>query len=79
MVIEVADNGVGISPRNQKHVFQPFYRVGEEHRDGASGTGLGLAIVRNLVHRHGGSVEVESKEGEGATFRILLPMAKEKL
>ena len=79
VVIEVADNGVGISPRNQKHVFQPFYRVGEEHRDGASGTGLGLAIVRNLVHRHGGSVEVESKEGEGATFRILLPMAVEKL
>jgi signal transduction histidine kinase len=78
VLIEVTDNGVGISPRNQKHVFQPFYRVGEEHREGTSGTGLGLAIVRDLVLRHGGTVDVESEEGIGATFRILLPIAKDE-
>ena len=64
------------SPRINERIFQPFYRVGEEHREGASGAGLGLAIVRDLIHRHKGTITVESEKGKGATFLIHLPAAE---
>lgn len=73
VVIEVADNGIGISPQDQRRIFQPFYRVSEEHREGASGAGLGLAIVSDLIDRHDGSITVESEQGKGTTFSIYLP------
>lgn len=76
VVIEVADNGIGISPREQERIFQPFYRVDEEHREGASGTGLGLAIARSLIDRHNGTITVESEPGKGTTFLIHLPAAE---
>lgn len=77
VVIEVTDNGIGISPRDQKRIFQPFFRAGEEHREGASGTGLGLAIARNLISRHRGTIDVASELGKGTTFSVHLP-AEEK-
>ncbi len=78
VVIDVSDNGIGISPRDQKRIFQPFYRAGEEHRDGTSGAGLGLAIAHNIVRRQKGTITVQSEEGEGSTFSIHLPATETK-
>jgi two-component system phosphate regulon sensor histidine kinase PhoR len=70
---EVMDTGVGIAPQHLPHVFERFYKADRSRRDG--GTGLGLAIVRHLVAAHGGTVSVESREGQGARFTVLLPAA----
>jgi two-component system sensor histidine kinase SenX3 len=71
--VEVADNGKGIPSRDLDRIFERFFRAdrGRDRRTG--GTGLGLAIVRHVVENHGGEVKVESQEGEGSVFRILLP------
>ncbi len=68
-VIEVQDNGVGISPENLKRIFEPFYST-----KGQRGTGLGLAVTRKIVAEHGGKVEANSTVGGGTTFRIILPL-----
>ncbi len=68
--LEVSDNGPGLEPAEQKRVFQPFYRV---RRTAGGGAGLGLAISRHVVERHGGSLEVRSRPGEGAVFSVRLP------
>lgn len=73
-VIRVRDNGVGMTHREARRVFEPFYRV-EEQETGASGVGLGLAISRYIVGRHDGDLEVESRKGKGSTFTIRLPAA----
>ncbi|MBK3518641.1 sensor histidine kinase [Carboxylicivirga marina] len=73
--IEVSDEGIGISPKELKHIFDKFYRVTKgalAHH--AKGSGLGLSIVNHLVQGHQGKIEVESTEGKGSTFRILLPI-----
>ena len=72
-VLEVTDNGPGISPDAQEHVFDRFYR-GDPAREG-SGTGLGLALVRSIVHLHHGNIRVFSALGEGSCFRVVLPLA----
>jgi len=66
----VADNGTGMSAYQQSRAFDPFYTT----RRSAGGTGLGLSIVHGIVQDHGGTIEIESKLGEGAVFRILLPI-----
>jgi signal transduction histidine kinase/GAF domain-containing protein len=70
--MKVGDTGSGISPHDQAHLFERFYR-GEATARGIPGTGLGLAIVKEIVEEHGGSVSVESKLGVGSTFTVLLP------
>jgi signal transduction histidine kinase/GAF domain-containing protein len=70
--IKVSDTGMGISPRDQAHLFERFYRGEATARD-IPGTGLGLAIVKEIVEEHGGSVGVESEVGVGSTFTVLLP------
>lgn len=72
-VINVADTGVGISPEEQVHIFDRFYRVDRSRARHKGGTGLGLAIVTYLVQRHGGTVQVESTPGVGSTFTVRLP------
>jgi signal transduction histidine kinase len=69
--LAVADNGIGIDPRNAERVFEMFARVhgGAEYR----GTGLGLAISRRIVERHGGRLWVEANPGGGSVFRLTLP------
>jgi signal transduction histidine kinase len=71
--VAVSDNGPGIPPDQRDHVFDRFTRgdVGLTQRVG--GTGLGLAIAKSLIELHGGAIGVTSREGEGATFRIVLP------
>ncbi len=66
-VIEVSDNGVGISPENLAHIFDPFFRVNDEKGDGS---GLGLSIVKEIVELHGGKVTVSSIVGAGTTFTL---------
>ena len=71
-VLEVADTGAGIAPEDLKHVFTRFWR-GEKSRSRATGgAGIGLAIVHELVRAHDGRIDVESRPGEGSTFRVSL-------
>lgn len=69
--IEVSDTGRGIALEDIAKVFEPYYSTKE------TGTGLGLAIVKKAIDDHGGSISVSSKEGEGTTFTILLPVEPE--
>lgn len=71
VAIDVADEGPGIAPQDLPRVFERFYK-GEPSRAG-EGVGLGLAIVKHLVRAHGGTVEVSSEPGKGATFTVKLP------
>jgi len=70
--VEVRDHGIGISEDNQKRIFQQFERVSASHV--AAGLGLGLFISEQIVAAHGGTIEVESQIGEGALFRVCLPL-----
>jgi two-component system phosphate regulon sensor histidine kinase PhoR len=76
VVIEVADDGVGIPRQELPRVFDRFYQIGRELSDRRGGTGLGLAIVRGLVKEMKGTVEAHSQEGRpGTRFVVRLPMA----
>jgi len=73
VVLEVADDGPGLSGEDASRVFERFYRTDTSRTRASGGTGLGLSIVAALVSAHGGSVSVDSQPGQGATFRVLLP------
>ncbi len=73
VVIDVSDNGIGLSPREAKLIFRPFYRVRQTDHGAASGAGLGLAIARYLVRRHNGNIVAASNPDGGARFSITLP------
>ncbi|MBD0679975.1 MULTISPECIES: hybrid sensor histidine kinase/response regulator [Pseudomonas] len=70
--VEVRDFGIGISEENQQRIFQQFERVSANHV--ATGLGLGLFISEQIVAAHGGTITVESRIGEGALFRVCLPL-----
>jgi two-component system, OmpR family, sensor histidine kinase SenX3 len=74
----VADRGVGIPSRDLDRVFERFYRVDTARSRFTGGTGLGLAIVRHVAENHNGSVSVESTEGKGSTFRLVVPRAPDR-
>ena len=69
----VQDSGIGVPRRDLDRIFERFYRVDRGRSRASGGTGLGLAIVRHVVANHGGRVSVESVEGEGSTFTLVLP------
>jgi len=69
----VRDNGRGVPRREQKRIFQKFYRIDDRLARTVEGTGLGLAIVHHVAAGHGGRVEVESRPGAGSTFALVLP------
>ena len=72
--VSVADSGPGIAAEDIRRIFDPFFSTKEfDDSSGHNGTGLGLAICRDIVTDHGGFIEVESVEGQGATFSIFLP------
>ncbi|MHB1988803.1 MAG: sensor histidine kinase [Acidimicrobiales bacterium] len=73
-VVRVSDSGVGIPARDLERIFERFYRVDAGRDRSTGGTGLGLAIVRHVAANHHGSVQVESREGEGSTFSLRLPV-----
>jgi signal transduction histidine kinase len=74
--IAVADEGPGISPEDQAHVFDRFWRADKARSRADGGTGLGLAIVRQIVESHGGEVRLHSKVGVGSSFVVWLPVAR---
>ena len=71
--ITVADNGIGIAKADQRYVFDKFYRSESAKDKALPGIGLGLSYVKLLVEAHGGSIVLDSTEGEGTTFTILMP------
>jgi signal transduction histidine kinase len=73
--IAVADEGPGIAPEDQLHVFDRFWRADKARSRADGGTGLGLAIVRQIAESHGGRVRLQSKVGVGSSFVIWLPVA----
>jgi signal transduction histidine kinase len=73
--IEVRDNGIGLWPEEQAHLFDKFFRARQPSGQGVEGTGLGLPITRLLVEMHGGQISVISAPGEGSTFSFTLPVA----
>jgi two-component system, OmpR family, phosphate regulon sensor histidine kinase PhoR len=73
MAIAVRDRGYGISEEDQKHIFERFYRVRNEHTRDIIGTGLGLPIVQALVEEMHGSITVSSEPGNGSIFTVALP------
>jgi len=76
VTLTVADDGVGIALEDQTRIFERFFRVDKARSRKTGGTGLGLSITMQAVQQHGGTVEVESRPGEGATFTVRLPYAR---
>ena len=72
--LKVADSGVGITEEFKERVFERFYRVDKARSRETGGTGLGLAITKSVVLMHHGAIRVESKEGEGTTFLVRIPL-----
>ncbi|HWI63369.1 MAG TPA: ATP-binding protein [Symbiobacteriaceae bacterium] len=70
----VEDSGVGISPADQKRIFEKFFRADNKYAREAGGTGLGLSIVKMLVEEHGGHIKVESEAGKGSRFTVSFPL-----
>ena len=73
--VKVADSGIGIPDNAQNHIFDRFYRVDKARARQTGGTGLGLAITKNVVLMHNGAIKVYSKENEGSTFTIRIPLS----
>lgn len=69
----IQDKGIGIPPEDVEHVFDRFYTVNKAHSRRLGGAGLGLSIVKNIIEKHGGTISVASKLGEGTAFTLLLP------
>lgn len=74
LVLAVSDTGLGISPENQKQLFERHFRVLRNEHKRIKGSGLGLFIVRSVAQRHGGRAWVESAEGKGSTFLFSIPL-----
>lgn len=79
VLVQVTDQGIGVSPDEQERIFDLFYQVDGSTARRFGGTGLGLAIVKETIEAHGGTVRVESSgaEGEGTVFTVILPVALE--
>ncbi|HSZ57063.1 MAG TPA: ATP-binding protein, partial [Tepidisphaeraceae bacterium] len=74
VVIEVADNGIGIPPKDLSRIFERFYRVDRSRSREMGGTGLGLSIVKHVAQVHGGTIDVSSTPGVGSKFRLRIPV-----
>lgn len=77
IAVRVSDNGIGISPEDQKRIFERFFRVDADRSRASGGTGLGLSIVKHIAMAFGGEVTLWSQLGQGSTFTLRLPAKKE--
>jgi len=73
--VDISDQGPGIPPEHQERIFERFYRIDKARSRDMGGAGLGLAIAKWAIDAHGGSIHVESRPGEGSTFRVTLPLS----
>ena len=73
-VIRIADTGIGISEEHRAHIFERFWRAGDERVRAVAGSGLGLTLVKHIVEAHDGTIAVESVPGRGSTFAVTLPV-----
>jgi signal transduction histidine kinase len=73
---EVKDSGPGIAKSQQARLFQKFSRIDSPENRHIGGVGLGLYLVRTIAEQHGGEVAVESRQGQGATFKLSLPLRR---
>lgn len=71
-IVEIRDEGIGMTPEDRAHAFTPFFRADRPEVRASSGLGLGLALARRIVEAHGGTLELESELGQGTTVRITL-------
>ncbi|CAG4933841.1 ATP-binding protein [Acidithrix sp. C25] len=74
VTVAVVDHGIGIPQKDIERIFERFYRVDQARSRQTGGTGLGLSIVRHAISNHNGTIEVDSREGAGSTFKIHLPI-----
>jgi signal transduction histidine kinase len=74
LVLSVADEGMGMTPEEQRAVFRKFYRTEGAERSGEKGSGIGLSIVEQIVTAHKGQIELESAPGKGSVFSLVLPV-----
>jgi signal transduction histidine kinase len=72
--VSVSDTGPGIPAEEREHIFEKFRQVDSSNTRAKGGTGLGLAIAREIIEMHGGRIWVESRLGQGSTFRMELPV-----
>jgi two-component system OmpR family sensor kinase len=79
IALEVSDRGPGLRPDQTSRIFERFYRADQARARKTGGSGLGLSIVAALTVAHGGTVTVDSKPGQGATFRVILPLSPDVL
>ena len=71
--INITDNGCGIPAKYQKQIFERFYRIPKGNRHDVKGYGLGLSYAKDIIERHGGSIQVSSQENKGSVFTLLIP------
>jgi signal transduction histidine kinase len=71
-LVEVSDRGPGIAEPHRERIFDRFYRIDKSRSREIGGAGLGLSLVKWAAEAHGGGVELESREGGGSTFRLVL-------
>lgn len=70
IVIHIVDTGIGIAEDDLKHIFEPFYRADRSRSRATGGSGLGLPLVRDIILKHGGSIEVESTLDKGTSVTM---------
>jgi two-component system OmpR family sensor kinase len=76
LIVEVSDEGIGISPEDQTRIFEPFFRSDRSRTRATGGVGLGLVVVRRIVDAHHGAIEVDSELGKGSRFTVTLPLVQ---
>lgn len=79
VAISVVDHGIGIRRKDQRNIFEPFFRGAPAVDAQIGGSGLGLSIVQHVAARHGGRIEVESRPGEGSTFTLMIPISTQPI
>ncbi len=75
LMLEVADTGIGLAEEDKQRIFERFYVVDKSRSRKLGGSGLGLSIVKHIVGLHGGTIEVDSRLGEGSKFSVFLPLS----
>ncbi len=78
LALTVSDTGIGIPEEEQQHLFTRFFRSSLAQRSAIQGSGLGLSLARAVAEEHGGTLQVDSRPGEGATFSVRVPLAYER-